>query len=139
MVSHTRHPMHPLLALRPPSCWLPERSAQPAVLPDMRGYFLFASNTAKRCIEVLRRLSISVLYETIISALRRNGEASLKQLSEEIRHRRFFVSFDNMNFFRNVRDQRVHNHAHQVNYTAGFVCVLECCAKRQCECGSLPA
>ena len=44
-----------------------------------------------------------------------------------------------MNFFRNVRDQRIHNHAHQVNYTAGFVCVMECCAERQCECGSLPA
>ena len=33
----------------------------------------------------------------------------------------------------------MHNHAHQVNYTAGFVCAMECCGERQCECGSLPA
>ena len=103
------------------------------------GYFLFASNTAKRCVEVLHRLGLSVSYETVVSALRRNGETSLKNLREEIRHRRFFVSFDNMNFFRNVRDQRMHNHAHQVNYTAGFVCVMERCGERLCECGSLPA
>lgn len=103
------------------------------------GYFLYASNTAKRCIEVLHRLGLSISYETVISALRRNGEASLKQLRKEIQHRRFFVSFDNMNFFQNVRDQRMHNHARQVNYTAGYVCIMECCGKQQCECGSLAA
>ena len=84
------------------------------------GIFPIASNTAKRCVEVLHRLGLSVTYETVVSAPRRNGKASPKQLRKEIRHRRFFVSFDNMNFFRNVRDQRMHNHAHQVNYPRGL-------------------
>lgn len=75
-------------------------------------------------LEALHRLGLSISYETVVSALRRNGEASLKQLPEETRHRRFFVSFDNMNFIRNVRDQRTHNHSHQVNYTAGFAGVM---------------
>lgn len=103
------------------------------------GYFLFASNTAKRCVEVLHRLGLSIAYETVISALRRNGEAAITKLHGEIRHRRSFVSFDNMNFFHNVRDQRMHNHAHQINYTVGFVCIMKFCKKQQCECGSLPA
>ena len=102
------------------------------------GYFLFASNTAKRYVEVLHRLGLSISYETVVWALRQNREVSLKQLREEILQRRFFVSFDNMNFFRNVRGQCMHNHSHQVNYTAGFVCIMKCCEEKQCECGSLP-
>ena len=27
----------------------------------------------------------------------------------------------------------------QVNYTAGYVCIMECCGKQQCECRSLAA
>ena len=50
------------------------------------GYFLFALNTAKRCVEVLHCLGLSISYETVISALWQDGEALLKQLREEIRH-----------------------------------------------------
>ena len=44
-----------------------------------------------------------------------------------------------MNFFQNVRDQHMHNHARKVNYTAGYVCIMECYGKQQYECGSLAA
>lgn len=33
----------------------------------------------------------------------------------------FFISYDNMNFYEKVQDQRLHNKAHQVAYTAGYV------------------
>ena len=62
-----------------------------------------------------------------------------------MRQRRFFVCFDNMNFYRNVRDQRQHNRGHQVNYTAGYVCLTDCgkeeCSDNgaECKCGPLPA
>jgi len=34
---------------------------------------------------------------------------------------RFFVSFDNMNIFARVRDQRLHNQSELLNDTAGYV------------------
>ena len=121
------------------------RSDRSNALQGLVGYFLFATNTAKRCTEVLHRLGLSVAYETVIRALRDNGDASHRKLLEAIRHHRFFVCFDNMNFYRNVRDQRQHNRGHQVNYTAGYVCLMnyrkeECSANEaECKCGPLPA
>ena len=54
-------------------------------------------------------------------------------------NRRFFVSFDNMNFHCTMRDQRRHNHSHQNNCTAGYICAMECCGEAECDCGSLSA
>jgi hypothetical protein len=104
------------------------------------GYFLFASNTAKRTVEVLHRFGLSVLYDTILKALRHNAEASQDLLRKVVKEGRFFITFDNMNFYRNVRDQRFHNWSHEVNYTVGFICVMDCdCgAGPGCECRALP-
>ena len=50
-----------------------------------------------------------------------------------------------MNFYQNVPDQRQHNRGHQVNYTAEYVCIMDCCNEHSneprvnCGCGSLPA
>jgi hypothetical protein len=108
--------------------------------PDSGRYFLFASNTAKRTVEVLHRFGLSVSYETILKALRHNAEASRDILRKVIKEGRFFIPFDNMNFYRKVRNQRTVNRSHQVNYTAGFICVMDCdCgAGPGCECGALP-
>lgn len=62
-----------------------------------------------------------------------------------MKQRRFFVSFDNMNFYRAVWDQCQYNHDHQVNYTAGYVCLMDCgkveCSANdaECKCGPLSA
>lgn len=45
----------------------------------------------------------------------------MKVLAERTQKERFFISYDNLNFYKHVRDQRSHNRAHQVNYTAGYV------------------
>ena len=107
--------------------------------------FYTRPNTAKRRVEALHRLSLSVAYETVIRALRGDGNASHRKLLEAVRQRRFFVSFDNMSFYRNVRDQRQHNRGNQVNYTAGYVCLMDCggesCSadEGECKCGPLLA
>ena len=119
------------------------RSDRSNALQGLLSYFLFAINTAKRCVEVLHRLGLSVAYETVIRALRDNGEASHRKLLESVRKRRFFVSIDNMNIYRNVRDLRQHNRGHQVNYTVGYVCLMDCgkeeCSEVGCKCGPLLA
>jgi hypothetical protein len=88
----------------------------------------------------MHRFGLTVSYETILKALRYNAEASRHLLRKVVKQGRFFISFDNMNFYRNVRDQRIHNRSHQVNYTAGYICVMDCrCSPDpDCECGALP-
>ena len=95
-------------------------------LQNLLGNFLFAINAAKRCVKVLHRLGLSVTYETTIRALRYNGKTSHRKLLEDVRRSRFFVSFYNMNFHHNIRDQPQHNQIHQKNYTAGYVCLMVC-------------
>jgi len=105
---------------------------------------LFASNTAKRAVEAIHRLGIRVSYETATRALHGNSDASHVKLIQLVKTSRFFITFDNMNFYQNVRDQRQHNRGHQVNYTAGCMCIMDCCNEHSnkptvnCGCGSLP-
>ena len=56
------------------------KSNRSNALQDIVGYFLFASNTAKWCAEVLHRLGLTVAYGTMNSALRFNAEASLVKM-----------------------------------------------------------
>ena len=68
------------------------KNDRPNALQGIVGYFLFASNTAKRCVEVLNRLGLTVTYKTVNSALKYNAEASLKKMREVVRSRRFSVA-----------------------------------------------
>ena len=52
---------------------------------------------------------------------RATAKEAMKVLAERTQKQRFFISYDNLNFYKQVRDQRSHNRAHQVNYTAGYV------------------
>ena len=38
---------------------------------------------------------------------------------------RFFISYDNMNFYEKVQEHRVHSKNHQVAYTAGYLCFMK--------------
>lgn len=52
---------------------------------------------------------------------RATAKTAMKVLAERTHNQRFFISYDNLNFYKHVRDQRSHNRAHQVNYTAGYI------------------
>lgn len=83
------------------------------------GYFAYADNTSKRMVEILHRMGL--LYETIRRALEANANAISKKLEEKAWNRRFFSSYDNTNFYKHRRDERLHNGSVQVAYTAGYV------------------
>ncbi len=65
-----------------------------------------------------------VSSETICRGLQVNARVILSRLKERAQTQRFFISYDNMNFYEKVRDQRLYNKAHIVNYTAGYVCFM---------------
>ncbi len=47
-------------------------------------------------------------------------------------HNRFFISFDYMNFYEDTQDQRLHNKRHQLNYIAGYICLMDTGIDIQC-------
>lgn len=89
------------------------------------GYFLFASNVPKRYVESLHQMGIIVSSETIWQVLNTNAVAILKNLQNCVQSKRFFISYDNMNFYKNVRDQRLHNCVRLLFYTAEYVCFMK--------------
>lgn len=88
------------------------------------GNWAFADNATKRMTKILHCMRILVTYQTIWEALWANAEAQRAVLQEKVWHKRFFVSYDNMNFYYKHRDQHVHNKPHQVAYTAGYICFM---------------
>ena len=73
----------------------------------MNGHFLFANHVPKQVIESVHQLSIVVSNETIQRALQVNVWAILIILEERLKSQLFFISYDNMNFCKNVRNQRL--------------------------------
>ena len=101
------------------------RSKYANLLQMVAGYFAFAQNMPKRCVEVFHKMGLLVTSKTVRQALTANSEAVLQTLRERVRNERFLISYDNMNFYEKVQDQRVHNKAHQVAYTAGYICFMK--------------
>lgn len=85
------------------------------------GYFAYADNTIKRMVKNLHCMGFLVIYKTVQRALQANALAITKELQTKAWEQRFFLSFNNINFYKHRRDQRLHNKGHQVAYTTGYV------------------
>ncbi|MCJ1342648.1 hypothetical protein MMC31_000835 [Peltigera leucophlebia] len=95
------------------------------LLQVVNRYFGFAQNVPKRCIEVLHQMGVMVSGETICRSLQYNATAIVELLKDLVANEAFFVLYDNMNFYEKVREQRMYNQNHQVNYTAGYICFMK--------------
>lgn len=101
---------------------------------------MYATNSPKRTLESLHQLGICCAYDSILVALRyvrslelgcgvgscliscrKTAAAASQILRTRALNERFLISYDNINFYKNVTAQRMHNRAHQTNYTAGYV------------------
>ena len=89
------------------------------------GYFTFAHNVSKKGTKVYHKMSLIVLYKIVQQALNANGQAILRLLCEKVNVERFFLSYDNMNFYEKVQNQKVHNKNHQIVYTARYLCFMK--------------
>ncbi len=94
------------------------------ILQVTAGYFAYADNTTKRMVENLHRMGFLVIYEIVRWALQANALAINKELQKKAWEQRFFLSFDNMNFYKYRRDQGLHNKGQQVAYPTGYVCFM---------------
>ncbi len=85
------------------------------------GYYAFSANIPKRSIESLYQMGIIVSYELIWRRLQVNAKAIMEEITKKTRFNRFFILYDNMNFYEHIRNQRLHNRSAIVNYTAGYL------------------
>ncbi len=67
-------------------------------------------------------MGIIVSYESIRRGLSVNTKAIMEEIMEKTQFHRFLILYDNMNFYKHVRDQRLHNQSAIVNYTAEYIC-----------------
>ena len=54
-----------------------------------------------------------------------NAWAILTMLEERVKSQRFFIFYDNINFYENVCNQRLYNKVHMVNYTARYIYFMD--------------
>ena len=86
------------------------------------GMFLFGSKASKRVINVMNRLGIAPNYQTIISSLKIKAATMAERLRSICKdNQAIWVSYDNMTYSANVRDQTLFNKATYVTATAGYV------------------
>ena len=69
------------------------------VLQMTADYFAFANNASKRMVKVFHQMGIMVVYETVQRAFQVSATAIIEELKAKVWKRRFFLSFDNMNFY----------------------------------------
>lgn len=107
------------------------RSQKSNIYQIVKGHFTFIYKVAKRCIDVLHFTGLCVSYETICIALKENTKEVELKIRDMVWHNRFFISFNNMNFYKYTRDQHLYNKRHQLNYTAGYICLMDIGVDRQ--------
>ena len=78
----------------------------------MTDCFTFTYNVSKRRIKVYHKISLVVSYKTVWQALNANRQVVLRLLCKRVNVEQFFLFYDNMNFYKKVQDQRVHNKNH---------------------------
>ena len=101
------------------------RSEKSNIFQAVTGHAAFAHNIPKRAVETFHQMGLLVSYESIRRALTSNAGAVEAQLREKVQKYRFFISYDNMNFYEHVRDARMSNRGAQINYSAGYICFIK--------------
>lgn len=83
--------------------------------------FAFANNVSKQFMELFHQMSIFVSYESLCRSLQANAKAVIEAILEKTQTRWFFISYDNMNFYKNIHDQRIFNRNGLINYTIRYI------------------
>ena len=88
-------------------------------------YFIFTHNVSKRGIDVYYKMGLIILYKTVWQILNANKQAILRLFCKKVNVKQFFLSYDNINFYKKVQDQRIYNKYYQIAYTTGYICFMK--------------
>lgn len=94
------------------------------ILQVIAGYFTYANNITKCMVENLHYIEFLIIYKTVRQVLQTNMLIINKKFQKKAWKRRFFLSFDNMNFYKYRKDQCLYNKGYQVAYNIGYICFM---------------
>ena len=87
--------------------------------------YMYGSKVPKRVMNMLAKTGIATSHQTTLNTVKDASSKARENMKALVASRKAFqVSFDNVNFLRNVRDQRILNQKSMANLTAGFVVFL---------------
>lgn len=66
-------------------------------------------------------MGIIVLYESILRGLQINTKAVIEEIINKTLFHRFFILYNNINFYEYVWNQQLYNWSTLVNYTSGYI------------------
>ena len=95
------------------------------IVQKVNTQFAFANNILKQFIELFHQMKTHVLYESLNCGLQANTKAVMEEILKKIQTRQFFISYNNMNFYKNVHNQRIFNRNALVSYTARYICFMK--------------
>ncbi len=100
------------------------RSERSNIVQRVNTQFAFANNVPKRFVESFHQMGFLVLYKSLPHGLQANAKTVMEEILEKTQIWRFFISYDNINFYENVRDQKIYNRSGLISYTAGYICFM---------------
>ncbi len=71
--------------------------------------------------ELFHQLGLMVSYESLCHDLQLYAKAVINLIIEKTQSQQFFISYNNINFYENVHNQRVFNCSTQLNHIAGYI------------------
>lgn len=83
--------------------------------------FAFANNVPKRFAESFHQMDLFVSYKSLCCDLQSNAKAVIKETLEKIQTDWLFILYNNMNFYKNIRDQSIYNGSNFISYTARYI------------------
>lgn len=95
------------------------------IIQKVNTQFAFANNVSKRFVESFHHISTLVSYESLRYGLQANAKVIMEAIMEKTKNCQFFISYDNINFYENVRNQRIFNCNALVNYIVGYICFIK--------------
>ncbi len=101
------------------------QSKRSNIVQRVNTQFAFANNVPKQFVESFHQMSLLVSYKSLRRSLQANAKAVMEEILEKTQTRQFFISYDNMNFYENVRDQRIYNCSSLISYTTGYICFMK--------------
>lgn len=100
------------------------QNAKSNIFQRIMGYFVFANNIPKRFVKSTHKIDIVILYESICQFLKFNAQAVIQNMLEKTRIKRFFIFYNNINFYEGMHEQRIYNQGGIINYIAEYLCFI---------------
>lgn len=88
-------------------------------------YHIFAQNMRKCCIKVFHQFDFYVSNKIVWQLLWANPTTIFKKLAIQTIKERFFVFYNNINFYMKVWENKIHNKAYQLNYSTAYICFIK--------------